>query len=183
MTGHQMPIRSARVNAPTDRHQLVLVASPPRIGYPQTDPHQIVSAGEDVLTLQCAGGDLMGTVVIEHHAAQPGDISPPAGADGEPGAVSEVSWLINSGHLIVDNYDLGFEVVPDLGISPGLWKVRAAAWGLDLAAETEAQWDERLLTDPDALDPDRADTPLSPEIWLVQMWPEPDADEVKSPEA
>ena len=71
MAGHRTPVRSARVTAPTDRHQLALVASPPRIGLPPADPHQIVSAGEDVLYLQCAGGDLTCTVVIEHHAAAP----------------------------------------------------------------------------------------------------------------
>jgi hypothetical protein len=171
MAGHRTPVRSARVTAPTDRHQLALVASPPRIGLPPADPHQIVSAGEDVLYLQCAGGDLTCTVVIEHHAAAPGGITPPEGAVGEPDAVSEVTWQINSGHLIIDNYDLGFDPVPDLGVSPGLWVVRAAVWGRDAAAEIEEQWDERLATDPDALDPDTVATPLSPEIWLVQMWP------------
>ena len=85
--------------------------------------------------------------------------------------MSEVTWQINSGHLIIDNYDLGFDPVPDLGVSPGLWVVRAAVWGRDAAAEIEEQWDERLATDPDALDPDTVATPLSPEIWLVQMWP------------
>jgi hypothetical protein len=116
----------------------------------------------------------MGTVVIEHYATQPGAITSPEGAHGEPDAVRQVKWRINSGHLIVDNYDLGYEVVPDLGISPGPWNVRAAVWGVDLAAEAEAQWDDRLLTDPDALDPEIVDTPMSPEIWLVQMWPDSD---------
>ena len=172
MAAQRLPIRSARVNAPTYRHQLDLVATPPRGGYLAPDPHQIVSAGDDVLHLVCAGGDLMGTVVIEHYASQPGDVSPPAGADGEPDAVRQVKWRINSGHLVLDNYDLGFEVVPDLGISAGTWNVRAAVWGVDLAAEAEAQWDERLLTEYDAPDPDKVDTPMSPEIWLIQMWPD-----------
>jgi hypothetical protein len=164
-------IGAARLIAPTDRHQLVLMASPPRVGYPPAERGQIVSAGEDGLYLACAGGDLRGTIVVEHYAGHPGDLKAPDGAAGEPDAMREVDWRVNSGHLIVDNYDLGFEIVPDVGLSPGLWRVRAAVWGRDPAADLEEQWDERLLSDPYAVDPELVETPLSPEIWQVQLWP------------
>lgn len=165
------PYASARVNAPTYRHQLAVVAVPLRSGYPRVDQHQVASAGEDVLYLECAGGDLMGTVVIERHGSDPGGVAVPAGAAGKPDAVVELPWRINSGSLIIDNYDLGNEPVPDLGITPGLWQVRVAVWGRDAATVAEEEWGERLATETDALDPDIVDTPLSPEIWLLQMWP------------
>ena len=74
------------------------------------------------------------------------------------------------GHLILDNYDLGFEVVPDLGISAGMWNVRAAVWGVDLAAEAGAVG--RATPKYDALAPDTVDTPMSPEIQVSQMEPD-----------
>ncbi len=162
---------AVRMIVPTDRHQLVLMASPPRVGYPPAERGQIVSGGEDGLYLDCAGGDLRGTIVVQHYSGHPGPLNAPEGTTGEPDAMRELVWQINSGHLIVDNYDLGFEVVPDLGLTPGLWQVRAAVWGREPAADLEEQWDERLLTDPDAEDPALVETPLSPEIWLVQLWP------------
>ena len=170
------PLRSARVTTPTYRHQHALMASPPRVGYPSVDTRaSLATAGEDVLFLECAGGELMGTVVVEHHAADPGGPVAPAGAVGDPDEMVELRWLINSARLVVDHSDLGFDPVPDLGLAPGWWQVRAAVWGRDAAEAVGEAWEERLAEDDEALDPDLVETPLSPEIWLVQLWPTPAA--------
>ena len=140
---------------------------PPRIGSPPSDPDQIVNSDEDALYLECAGGGLMGTVVSGHYT--PWRRGPTRGGGRRARRHQEVTWRINSRHLIVDNYDFRLRCRPrPRHLARTVGRASRGAWARDAAEETEQRWEERLVADPDALDLDKVATPLSLDL-VVQM--------------
>lgn len=169
------------------------------MGHPITLTHggqpPWVTAGKDQLVLSCAGDDLLATVRLrrlsgppEAPPSRPATTQRGAGAwpdeDEEPDAVIEIVWDLTAGDpFLIDVLDYGGFALPSIGVTPGIWRLRAAVWG---RARAEALEEELLMQDVADLDAwedqhgsgsgvaplaDRDGPPLGPEIWALDLWP------------
>ena len=158
------------MNLPVASHILTFAPadSPVLATHPGPAPWSRVE-GEQ-LVLFCGGTEICATVWLVRHDGPPTSpaVRPGGSAGGdEPDEVNVLSWQLESATPVCAHVlDYGTFPLPDIGLRPGRWGVRASVWGRDDAQVFEEVAD---MIDPDEIVDELP--PLGPEEWLLEFWP------------
>lgn len=116
----------------------------------------------DAVILRCGGSYMYSTLRFERLGQA--TTSPPPAAGPEACERLTLDWHIASGELVVDQLHRGAVPVPDLGLTPGDWKVDVLVRGREEAAQYEDQMDEEDDGERDE------GFPVGPEVWVLRFW-------------